>query len=255
MRATVRDVPCPVCAVPSHPYAVVDLNKSCAEMWGVVLSPTGIRVPYHRCHECGFCFSAKVAKWSLDQFEDRIYNDQYVQVDPDYVEVRPRNNAGLIQSMFGESRQTITHLDYGGGNGLLSSLLRAQGWRSASYDPFVDRQADVATLGKHDLVTAFEVFEHAPDPGALMADICSLLSADGIVLFSTLLSDGHITPEGSLAWWYASPRNGHISLYSRKSLGILAAKSGFELGSFNDGLHCMWRTIPRWASHAVSGKT
>jgi hypothetical protein len=35
-------------------------------------------------------------------------------------------------------------------------------------------------------------------------------------MFSTLLSDGNIKLGQKLTWWYASPRNGHISLFSRR---------------------------------------
>jgi hypothetical protein len=40
------------------------------------------------------------------------------------------------------------------------------------------------------------------------------------VLFSTLLSDGEIVRGRPLRWWYAAPRNGHISLFSAQSLRL-----------------------------------
>jgi hypothetical protein len=76
-----------------------------------------------------------------------------------------------------------------------------------------------------------------------------LLAADGVILFSTWLSDDHIRPHERLTWWYAAPRNGHISLYSRQSLAILATDHGFHLGSFDQIYHALWREIPAWAAH------
>ena len=240
---------CPVCGGRCAHLDSVDFNKSCEELRGDYLQPSGISVRYSRCMACGFCFAPDIAQWDLDRFSDLIYNQDYVLVDPAYLDTRPRANAADLKRMFGNQRQSIRHLDYGGGSGLLSRLLREDGWSSSSYDPFVDKDTAIEELGTFDLVTAYEVFEHVPDPGQLMNNLAALAKPDGIILFSTLVSDGHIGPAGSLDWWYAAPRNGHISLYSRDSLGLLATRHGFQFGSFSEAFHCMWRSIPPWAAH------
>lgn len=241
--------PCPICAGTCPPVDVVDFNKSCEELRGKFLPLSGIPIYYLLCEHCGFCFAPEFASWRLEDFENNIYNSEYVQVDPDYLDSRPRANASGLASLFGERGTEIRHLDYGGGGGLLSEILRQSGWRSTSYDPFVDRGLLPGDLGKFDLITAYEVFEHVPEVERLMADLTSLLAEGGIVLFSTLLSDGNIASRQRLSWWYASPRNGHISLFSRQSLAILAAKKGFNFGSFTPGFHAFWRTVPAWAEH------
>lgn len=239
---------CPVCSAACSLLDVVDLNKSCEEQRGKRLLLAGVPIYYALCGACGFCFAPQMHVWPLDKFEALIYNDDYVLVDPDHLNVRPRANA--LRSMF-PNASGIRHLDYGGGRGLLAKLLRESNWQSASYDPFVDRTTRPAQLGEFELITAFEVFEHVPDVQALMSDLRSLLSTDGLILFSTLLSDGKINPEQRLGWWYASPRNGHISLFSRKSLAILAQNSGFNFGSFSDGFHVFFRVVPPWAAHII----
>jgi hypothetical protein len=98
-------------------------------------------------------------------------------------------------------------------------------------------------------VTAYEVFEHVPDVPDLIDKLSSLVSDDGLVLFSTLVSDGSIAPKQRLTWWYASPRNGHISLFSRESLARLGARKRFKFGSFSPNLHVFWRSVPEWAAH------
>jgi hypothetical protein len=140
----------------------VDFNKACLELNGKRLPPSGTRVRYHLCLNCGFCFAPEIQAWSREQFAASIYNDDYRSVDPGYVSDRPLTNARAVDEMFGGSRQHLRHLDYGGGSGLLSATLRAQGWDSASYDPFVDVATNVRDLGTYDLVTAFEVFEPVP---------------------------------------------------------------------------------------------
>jgi len=109
-------------------------------------------------------------------------------------------------------------------------------------------------LGQFDLITAFEVFEHVPDVQQLMCDIWQLLSENGVLMFSTLLSDGNIRPNERLSWWYASPRNGHISLFSRKSLTLLAQEAGYNFGSFSDLFHAFYTDMPAWAAHLMGSE-
>jgi SAM-dependent methyltransferase len=246
-----HDLVCPVCSGACSLFDVVDFNKSCEEARGQFLALSGIPVYYARCANCGFCFAPEFAAWTLDDFEQKIYNDEYLQVDPDYAEARPRHHAGNLIAMLGDRAHALKHLDYGGGSGALAQILRDANWRSTSYDPFVDRSTGVEQLGKFDLITAFEVFEHVPDVNELMSNLCSLLSPDGLVLFSTLLSDGNIQQNQRLTWWYASPRNGHISLYSNDSLAILAQKSDLNFASYSAGFHVFFSTVPPWAEQLI----
>ena len=153
--------------------------------------------------------------------------------------------------MFSDHGKAIRHLDYGGGGGVLSKTLNALNWQSQTYDPFVNRETSVAELGKFDLITAYEVFEHVPDVQDLMVNLRTLLSDNGVILFSTLVSDEHIKPNQRINWWYAAPRNGHISLFTTKSLSILAQHHGFHFGSFSSGFHTFFTQVPPWASHII----
>ena len=240
---------CPVCRAGCSLLDVVDFNKSCEELRGLVLPRADVPVRYLLCSGCGFCFAPDICAWPPEEFERKIYNDSYVEVDPDYVEARPRINLSVMQTLFRSPGPSVRHLDYGGGNGLLSRLLGEAGWNSVSYDPLSDRSTDPAPLGRFELISAFEVFEHVPDVQELMRNLRSLLVEDGLLVFSTQTSDGEIHPQRPLSWWYASPRNGHISLFSRASLGILAEQNGFRHGSLNSGLHLFFKSIPSWAGH------
>lgn len=247
-----QNLPCPICGGSCSLLDVVDFNKSCEEASGKFLELAGEPVYYMLCSECGFCFAPELSAWPLAKFEQKIYNDEYVLVDPDYIEARPRANATHLVSMFGNLTPSVKHLDYGGGNGLLAKLLRESHWSSTSYDPFTDRAISVEQLGKFDLITAFEVFEHVPDVQKLMSNLKSLLSPNGLVLFSTLLTDGNIQSNQRITWWYASPRNGHISLFSSASLALLAQEAELNFGSFSPGFHVLFpNIIPSWADHII----
>ena len=52
-----------------------------------------------------------------------------------------------------------------------------------------------------------------------------MLTDTGIILISTLLQPGDIDSQG-LAWWYAAPRNAHVSLYSSASLRNARSRGG-----------------------------
>jgi SAM-dependent methyltransferase len=238
--------PCPVCGAIPVLLDVVDLNKSCEEERGRFLPIAGVPIYYTLCDQCGFCFAPEMYRWPMGEFASRIYNDDYKLVDPDYLGSRARAYAQMLTGMFATKVLAIRHLDYGGGSGVLSNELFAAGWDSMSYDPFVDGPR-CDDRGKFNLVTSFEVFEHVPDVNHLVSTLSSLVEDDGMVLFSTFVSDGKIARNQRLQWWYASPRNGHISLFSSRSLALLGHKEGFELVSFSPNLHAFWRKMPSWA--------
>jgi hypothetical protein len=247
LQASTNSVSCPVCSTATVMHDVVDFNKSCEEARQLFLPLSGRPIYYHRCPGCAFVLAPEFSTWTDQDFQQHIYNEHYIDIDPDYVSKRPLHNADFVRQLFPDAQQAIRHLDYGGGSGLLSDTLRAQGWDSTSYDPFPRNEQQITTLGKFGLITAFEVFEHVPDVTELMNNITSLMDEESLVIFSTLLSDGNIQPNSRLTWWYASPRNGHISLFSKQSLILLAEQRGMQFGSFGPGVHCFFKRLPAWA--------
>lgn len=250
--SAIEKIACPVCGANCAPLGTVDFNASCEDARAKLFEPAGLAVPYVLCGGCSFCFAPEFSTWPADDFAQKIYNHAYALVDPDFTEIRPAANAAVLRQMFKATAGTFRHLDYGGGNGLLTRRLREAGWDSDSFDPVIDRHLKVGELGRFDLVTAYEVFEHVPDVRQLMADMRTLLAPGGLVLFSTLLSDGNLQAGTPLNWWYAAPRNGHISLYSRQSLARLAHDSGLKFDSFSESSHIFFTKVPPWAAHLVA---
>ena len=243
---------CPVCSSQSKILDVVDFNKSCEERNGKFLEKTGVSVYYAICDVCGFIFAPEFANWTPEDFSEKIYNLNYSHVDPDYLDKRPNSNFNLLNSLFGNNKSCIRHLDYGGGNGELSRLLGLSNWTSTNYDPFTSAHAKIDYSHTFNLITAFEVLEHVPDPNEIMKNLKLLIEEDGLILFSTLVSDGNISTNERLNWWYASPRNGHVSLYSYKTLNILGGKHGLNFGSLGIGTHVYYKNFPNWAKSLLS---
>lgn len=246
---------CPVCQGAPVPLGAVDFNKNCEEARGRRLPPAGRLVNYVICRGCGFAWAPEFAAWTPADFQRDIYNAGYGEVDPDHVELRPRTNAETLLGTFPEPHRPVRHLDYGGGAGRLGELLRAAGWDSTSCDPFFAGPGQVEPEGRYPLITCFEVFEHVPDPAQLAERLDGLLAPDGLILASTLVSDGQVLPGRPLTWWYAAPRNGHVSLFSARSLGLLAARQGWATASFSADIHLFWRgDFPAWARHLLKAR-
>lgn len=239
---------CKCCGAAAKIFDVVDFNKNAEITRGrEVLDLCGIPVYYHRCDDCGFIFTVAFDTFSPEEMAEFVYNDQYVLVDPDFVDRRPSVNAQSMVEIFGATRD-LRILDYGGGNGLLARHLRDAGFTSVqTYDPFVAEHSTPPT-GRFDLVVAFEVLEHTCDPRGTIEEMASLVSDSGLLMFSTLLQPPEIESI-RLSWWYAAPRNGHVSLYSRESLARLVEPLGLAFGSASDNLHVLFRQIPDFATH------
>jgi 2-polyprenyl-3-methyl-5-hydroxy-6-metoxy-1,4-benzoquinol methylase len=87
----------------------------------------------------------------------------------------------------GAVKSELRVLDYGGGNGTFSPVLRDAGFPVAvTFDPMVPEHA-TPPEGRFDLVTSFETMEHLPNPAATIASILQFAAEPGIIFFSTTL--------------------------------------------------------------------
>lgn len=245
MPPAAHSLPCKICGTSSPLYGTVDFNRHCL-VGQVSLASSGIPVRYNRCPNCGFVFTAALDAWGPDEFKDAIYNDDYILVDPDYAHTRPAANAEFLSKLFGYVRESLTVLDYGGGSGLLADTLVKNGFLGAeTYDPFNPRFARLS--GKRfQVVACFETLEHVPDPCQEIARISGCVTDDGMVVFSTLVQPENFDQIG-LSWWYLAPRNGHISLFTRKALVEAWRPQGFHVISLNDNIHFAFRRVPSFA--------
>jgi 2-polyprenyl-6-hydroxyphenyl methylase/3-demethylubiquinone-9 3-methyltransferase len=241
-----RPAACKVCTGPSPLFGVVDFNKSCLEAQNRRLPLSGSPVYYRRCQQCGFTFTSDFDSWTPAAFKRHIYNERYIEVDPDFAEARPAQSAAWVAQTFQDAKDSIRVLDYGGGDGVLAERLRAQAFTASTYDPF-SRFNDMPQE-TFDLITCFEVMEHVPNPKATVATILSLLRRPGVLVFSTLVQPESFLSMG-LSWWYAAPRNGHISLYTKPALARLFQAHGLKCGSFSDNLHIAYAEVPAFAAH------
>lgn len=212
---------CPVCNAEESTF-VIRVIKS------------GLEIEYVRCCECRTVYAPEVLSWEPGDFKRKIYNVDYVKFDPDFTEKRPRIYANsLYKNRFPSF--SGRHLDYGGGNGKLSQILRDEAsWDSQTFDRYY---GDVKLPeGKFDLVTAIEVFEHAVNVHELWNDLSRLTNFGGILFVSTWTAPDNL--ESMNDWFYLLPRNGHFIFYSPEAFDLLEKQYGFERYSSVDAIHC-----------------
>ncbi len=129
-------------------------------------------------------------------------------------------------------------LDYAGGYGIFTRLMRDIGFDFRWHDPYTENLVARGfeyspDEGPFEVLTVFEAFEHFVDP---LAELTKIMTFSRNVLFSTELLPN---PAPALdAWWYYGPEHGqHVAFYSRRSLEILAARHGLHFQSNGGSLH------------------
>lgn len=221
-------VPCKICGASARPFDSADMLRICCGKVSTdphIFGFSGVAVGYYRCRSCEFLFTDFFDNWTSEDFSRLIYNDDYVKVDPEYIDVRPTICAEAIADIFASS-QKMNILDYGSGSGSFSEKLFERGFsKVVCYDPF---SHPARPQEQFDIITCFEVIEHSPEPLIIFEDMLSFLKEGGILVFSQTLQPANIE-NIRCGWWYVGPRNGHVSLYSQNTLTIIAEKFGTSL--------------------------
>ncbi len=136
----------------------------------------------------------------------------------------------LLLLVYGKHKK---YLDYAGGYGVFTRLMRDLGFDFYWYDPYTTNlmskgfEYQPGLEGRITLLTTFESFEHFADP---LAEVKKMLSIAPNLIFSTQLVPDPVPKPGQ--WWYYSPEHGqHVAFYRRKTLQRIAEHFGLYLYS------------------------
>jgi hypothetical protein len=198
-------------------------------------------VRYFQCRACGF-LATEEPYWLGEAYAEAINLQDTGLVARNLAFA---DEAAVLLYFFFDRRGKF--VDYAGGTGLFTRLMRDVGFDFRTLDPHatnVHARGFEALPDERgfELVTSFESFEHFVQP---RVELERMLAMSRNVLFSTELLPSPAPPPG--AWWYYGLEHGqHVSFYEWRTLGRIAARSGLHLHGFGR-LHLLTeKTIAPW---------
>ncbi len=191
------------------------------------------RAQYRRCGSCGYVFVVD------PHWLELAYSSAIAALDTGIV-TRNRWLADATCVLLGLSlRDVRTTLDFGGGSGLLVRLMRDRGhdfrWHDAYSPNLLARGFEGDVQEHYDMVTAFELVEHLPEP---MATFEQLRALAPVMVISTELvpRDKQVLDD----WWYYAPESGqHIGFFTPTALEVVSKRLGLYLSSNGCNLHVL----------------
>jgi hypothetical protein len=202
---------CRACETPTDPFAR-------AQVLGHV------DVAYHRCPSCGLVMA-------LDPtWLEEAYGDAIAKLDVgllDRCQILASVTASVLRA---ERLRGGRFLDWAGGYGTLTRLMRDRGYDFAHNDPMAvnvfaeGHEVADPSAGRYDLVTAFEVLEHLTDPVASLSPLAAV--TDRMLVTTQVVPSPAPLPSD---WdYYALESGQHITFYTPRSLEVLASRLGYD---------------------------
>lgn len=192
-------------------------------------------VKFYRCNDTGF-IQTEEPYWL-----DEAYSSAITKLDIG-LPYRNITLSGIAENILLKNfNPNSKFLDYAGGYGLFTRLMRDKGFDFYTTDKYCDNlfaeYFDLADLGdkaNFELITAFEVLEHLPDP---YTELKTMLGyADNLLFTTELQPSAPLTDVND--WWYFIPETGqHISFYNEASLKYMANKLGYHFYTNGINVH------------------
>jgi hypothetical protein len=206
-------------------------------------------VSFYRCNDTGF-IQTEEPYWLAEAYSSAI-----TKLDVGLV-MRNQNLVDIAGPLLLRYfNHEGTFLDYAGGYGLFTRMMRDRGFDFYHTDIYCQNifaeYQDLKDLPptRFEAVTAFEVMEHLVNP---MEEIKDILSHSDNLFFTTELVPEKVTAN----WWYFSPETGqHISFYTEKALAFIAAQYGRQYYTDGKWLHLFTKAPLRENPFAVPGIT
>jgi hypothetical protein len=188
---------------------------------------------FYRCQKCGF-IQVDNPLWLIEAYIEPVNSSDVGMVDRT-LRLSQLTNA-VISVYFDRSGKFV---DYGGGYGLFTRIMRDRGLDFFWYDKYcknifapnysVKDCSDV----QFEMVTAFEVIEHLTNP---LEEFSKMLTFSQNVLVTTELVPS-VPPQINSWWYYGIDHGQHISFYTLNSLQAIAERFGLSLTTNGRNIH------------------
>jgi len=188
------------------------------------------KINYFHCNNCGF-MQTEEPYWLEEAYKEPINLS-----DTGLLKRNISFSKKVKCLLFTYFEKNSKYLDFAGGYGIFTRLMRDYGFDFYWLDPYTEnlfaKEFEYVSGSKIDLITAFEVFEHLYNP---CLELNKMMSFSKNILFSTNLLPINIPDPNS--WSYYGLEHGqHISFYSKRTLKYIAKKNNLNFNSYN-GLH------------------
>jgi hypothetical protein len=157
---------------------------------------------------------------------------------------------------FLQGELTISGVDWGGGTGLLTRLLRDLGLNFKSHDKYATNimaegftaDGDLANED-YDAVSAIECMEHLENP---YSELVSSVNGKRYFIFTTEILPTPLPDPRRKEWWYYMPDSGqHITFASAKGLDTLAKRLNFQYNTTFGSIHVFSNKKVKWHTRYV----
>ncbi len=189
-------------------------------------------IEYFRCRDCDF-IQTEAPYWLDEAYDSAIVSTDIGLVGRNERFARIVNR--ILKFVFPHCEK---HVDYGGGYGMFTRMMRDRGHQFSHFDPYCEnlfaRGFDTKPgEARFDVLTAFEVFEHMADPQSDIKQLDEM--ADHWFVSTMIVPEPAPMPD---QWWYYVLDGGqHISLWSKRALQSVASQFGRNLVTTHRGLH------------------
>lgn len=186
------------------------------------------RVQYFQCPDCEYICTGDPS-WLQEAYKNPINRTDTGILSRNIYDAKI--TSCIIYSFFPQNKK---YLDYGGGYGILTRLMRDIGFDFYWYDPYTQnlfaQGFEYSRNGDEiDVITSFESFEHFVQPLDVLEKIFAISHN---IIFSTILLPKPVPKPDD--WWYYGLEHGqHVSFYSEKTLQTIAKKFGVNCYSYN----------------------
>ena len=175
---------------------------------------------YFKCDSCSFIF-AENPHWLERSFSE-------IQSDLDIGAVdRVSISSKLIEVFLRSVPIRGRCIDFGGGYGVLTRIMRDKGFDYFNFDPYtkpiLSKRYSVDSIERADFYSLIEVSLHFTNP---ISELREISAKTPLILMTAV-----VPPENlDSSWWYLSPDTGqHVAIYSIKTLEFIAADLGMNL--------------------------